>query len=193
MAIEVHVWDITGISPLMLNNPAETMASGGGETLSAKKKVYDDKEEAAIRLYKNSNGDNIYRTDGFRAGILIAASGRKIGKKSAKQILAGSVFCPEPEFAILDGKGKPAKAYEIDKRRVMIGKNGVMRCRPRFDQWRCRLALEIDRDFVPNLDIITEILNIAGRIVGIGEYRPDTSKGKSGVGSFGRYKAELAK
>ncbi len=44
-----------------------------------------------------------------------------------------------------------------------------------------------------DLGIITEILNIAGRIIGIGEYRPDTSNGRKGIGNFGRYNAELVK
>jgi hypothetical protein len=192
MGIEIHVWRINGITPLMLNNPAITMQGGDGGMTAGKKK-YDDKEEAEIRLYKNDKGENVYRTDGFRAGILTAASGRKIAKKSAKQILAGSVFVAETEFKILDENGKPAKKHEIDKRRVMVGKAGVMRCRPRFDKWSCDLVLEIDRDFITDLGIITEILNIAGRIIGIGEYRPDTSKGRSGIGSFGRYSATFVK
>ncbi len=192
MAIEIHVWNIIGLTPLMLNNPAVTM--GGSNTgMTAGKKVYDDKEEAEIRLYKNDKGENIYRTDGFRAGILAAASGRKINKKSAKQILAGSVFLSEVDFLILDENSKPAKKHEIDKRRVTVNKQGVMRCRPRFDKWRCKLALEIDTDFIADISVVTEILNIAGRIIGIGEYRPDTSKGKGGIGSFGRYRAELVK
>jgi hypothetical protein len=192
MAIEMHVWRIVGLSPIMFNNPAGTMGGADGG-MTAGKKVYDDHEEAEIRLYKNESGQITYRTDGFRAGILAAASGRKIGKKGAKQILAGSVFMAESEFHLLDAQGKPARKYEIDKRRVMIGKSGVLRCRPKFNQWSCQLPIEIDTDFIKDLSIITEILNIAGRIIGIGEFRPDTSKGKSGVGTFGRYRAELVK
>jgi hypothetical protein len=192
MGVEIHVWRIVGITPLMLNNPAATMLPDTGG-MTAAKKTYDDSEEAAIRLYKNAKEENIFLTDGFRAGILTAAAGRKINKKAAKQTLAGSVFPVEPDFLILDDKGKPAKEYEIDKRRVVIGKSGVLRCRPRFSPWQANLPLEIDRDFITNLDLVTEILNIAGRIVGLGEMRPDTSKGKSGVGSFGRYRATLVK
>lgn len=192
MGIEIHVWKIVGISGLMCNNPAGTMTSGDNGMTSGKKK-YDDAEEAEIRTYKNEKGEHIYKTDGFRAGILAAASGRKINKKSAKQILSGSVFPAEPEFHILDAKEKPIKGYEIDKRRVIIGKAGILRCRPLYNPWCAMLPLEIDRDFIGDLSLITEILNISGRIIGIGEFRPDTSNGKKGTGAFGRYKAEFVK
>jgi hypothetical protein len=192
MAIEVHVWKISGTSPLMLNNPAETMASSD-DGLRGGKKTYDDKEEAEIRTYRDKDKHFIYTTAGFRAAMLTAAAGRKIGKRTAKQALAGAVFPVETEFLILDDKEKPIKGYEIDKRRVVIGKSAVLRCRPRFSPWCCKLPLEIDTDFVTNLGVVTEILNIAGRIVGIGELRPDTSKGRSGIGNFGRFSATLVK
>lgn len=191
-SITIHVWRIEGITPLMLNNPAETMGSGP-EGLTTAKKVYNDKEEAEKRLYKNEKGEFVFRTDGFRAGMLAAASGRKIGKKPARATLAGSVFAAETDFRILGADGKPVKTYAIDKRRVIIGKSGVLRCRPRFDKWLCDLPMEIDTDLLPDIGLVTEVLNIAGRIIGIGELRPDTTKGKSGIGNFGRYTAKFVK
>ena len=193
MALELHVWNIVGVSPLLQNNPAGTMSSGKEEGLSAKKKVYNDDEEAAIRVYKNDEGQFVHPTAAFRSGVLVAAGGRKIGKKAARAILAGAIFPAEIETILLDEKGKPIKDYKVHKCRVVVGKSGVLRCRPQYFPWSLKLAVEVDRDFIPNLDVVTEILNIAGRICGIGDNRPDTSKGKSGVGTFGRYKAELAK
>ena len=191
MALELHTWKISGVSPLLQNNPAATMSSGGDGAMSAGKKVYDDKEEAAIRVYKNTDEQYVHPTAGFRAGILVAAGGRKINKKAARTILAGSVFPAEMEALLLDAKDKPIKAHDIHKCRVVVGKSGILRCRPMYKTWSCLLPMEIDRDFITNLDVVTEILNISGRIVGIGDNRPDTSKGKSGVGTFGRYSAKL--
>lgn len=194
MALELHVWNIVGVSPLLQNNPAGTMSSGGdGGGITSGKKVYDDAEEAAIRVYKNDEGQFVHPTAAFRSGVLVAAGGRKITKKAARAVLAGSIFPAEMEAILLDEKGKPIKDYKIHKCRVVVGKSGVLRCRPQYFPWSLKLAVEVDRDFIPNLDVVTEILNIAGRICGIGDNRPDTSKGKSGVGTFGRYKAELAK
>ena len=191
--LELHAWRITGISPLLQNNPATTMMMSADTGLSVGRKRYDDKNEAEIRTYKNAAGNYVHPTAGFRSGFLVAASGRKIARKSAKAILAGSVFPTEVEAILLDEKGKPITKYELHKSRVMVGKAGVLRVRPMYWPWACLLAVDVDRDFIGDLSVITEILNIAGRIIGIGDYRPDTSKGKSGVGTFGRYEASLVK
>lgn len=192
MALELHTWKIVGVSPLLQNNPAGTMKGGadaGG--MSAGKKTYDDNEEADIRVYRTAEGQPMHPTAAFRSGMLEAAKGRKIGKTAARTVVAGSVFPAETEALLVDAKGKPLSKYTIHKCRVVVGKSGVLRCRPQWSPWQIILPLEIDRDFIPKLDLITDILNIAGRIVGVGDNRPDTSKGKSGVGTFGRYKAEL--
>lgn len=190
MSLEVHTWRISGVSPLLQNNPSGTMG-GGDSGMTAGKKVYKDDEEAKIRAYVNEDGKFVHPTAAFRAGILVASSGRKINKKSAKSTLAGSVFPVEQEALLVDEKDKPLKSYKLHKCRVVVGKSGVLRVRPMFTPWNMLLAMEIDRDFIPNLEVVTEILNVAGRIVGIGDNRPDTSKGKSGVGTFGRYSAKL--
>jgi hypothetical protein len=191
--LAVHTWRITGVSPLLQSNPEKTMGGSGDDGLKAKKKVYDDNEEAANRVYKDGN-HFIHPTSAFRSVILEAAKGRKIGKTAARTILSGSVFPVEQHVILLDAAtGKPFKKYEQHKCRVVVNKAGVLRVRPMFPKWSCMLALEVDTDFIPTdkLHIVTEILNIGGRIIGVGEFRPDTSKGKSGVGTFGRFSAEL--
>lgn len=190
MALELHTWRIEGVSPLLQSNPA-SMGGDNGGALSGAKKVYKDDEEAAIRCYKNDEGQFVHPTAAFRSGILVAASGRKLNKKSARAILAGAVFPAEIETVLIDAKGKPLTKYAQHKCRAIVGKAGILRVRPMYSPWFTKLVLQIDREFIPDLDVITEILNIAGRIVGIGEFRPDTSKGKSGVGMFGRFKAEF--
>ncbi len=191
MGLELHTWKIAGVSPLLQNNPAGTMDAGDSTGISAGKKVYKDQEEADIRVYRTASGEPMHPTAAFRSGLLEAAKGRKIGKTAARSVLAGAVFPAETEALLVDAKGKPLKKYEIHKCRVVIGKSGILRCRPQWFPWFIQLPMEIDRDFIKDLDLVTEVLNIAGRIQGIGDYRPDTSKGKSGVGTFGRYAAEL--
>ena len=194
MALELHVWKIIGVSPLLQNNPAGTMKSSGGDGgLSAKKKEYDDNDEAAVRVYRTSDGAPMHPTAAFRSGMLEGSKGRKIGKTAARTVIAGAVFPSETEARLIDAKGKPLEKYTVHKCRVVVGKSGILRCRPQWNDWFMLLPMEIDRDFIPKLELITEILNISGRIMGIGDNRPDTSKGKSGVGTFGRYRAELIK
>lgn len=192
MSLEVHVWKITGVSPMLQNNPAGTMGGGDdGGIKAGTKKVYDDKKEAEIRTYRTAEGQFYHPSAAFRSAILVAASGRKINKKAARTIFAGSVFPVEQECLILDAKQKPMKDYTIHKCRCVVGTSGILRCRPQYSGWTMKLACEIDTELMPNLENVTEVLNIAGRIVGIGDYRPDTSKGRSGVGTYGRFSAEL--
>ena len=191
MAISIHTWRVTGISPLLQNNPAGTMDAGDGSGMSSGKKKYVDQDEAEMRVYRNERGEIIHPTAAFRSGMLEASKGRKIGKTSARVVVAGAVLPCEPEVIITDAKGKPITKYEIHKCRVMVGKNGVLRCRPMYRDWHADLALEVDDDFIGDADLVTDLLNIAGRTVGIGDFRPDTSKGKGGIGTFGRYRVEL--
>ena len=191
MPLELHTWKIPGDSALLQNNPAGTMGVGDDGGMKAGKKKYDDTEEAAIRTYKNADGLFVHPTAAFRSGILVAAGGRKIGKKAARTIIAGALFPSEAEAILLNEKGKPIKEYTIHKCRVVVNGRAVMRCRPMFWPWSLLLAMEVDRDLIANLALVTDVLNLAGRIVGIGDNRPDTSKGKTGVGTFGRYSAEL--
>ena len=193
MALELHTWNIIGVSPLLQNNPAGTMKSGTGDSMSAGKKVYDDTDEAAVRVYRCEDGSPMHPTAAFRSGMLNAAKGRKINKNSARSVIAGAVFPTETESRLIDEKGKPLTKYSIHKCRCVVGKSGILRCRPAWMPWRLVLALDIDTDFIGQLNLVTELLNISGRIIGIGDYRPDTSGGKSGVGTFGRFQAELIK
>ena len=189
MAIETHVWKLKSRTPLKQNNPAETMTSGADTGLTAGKKKYDDMDEATMRTYKD--GDKfVHPTAAIRACLLAAAIGRKIGKRAAKGVVAGAVFPMELNMVILDGKGKPHKKWVIDKCRVKVGQAGVIRCRPRWDEWSMEVPIEIDTDFV-SAEHVTDLLNIAGRIIGIGDERPDTTNRRNGVGICGRFTADL--
>lgn len=193
MAIEIKTWRITGLTPLLQNNPAVTMGGSDGDALSTKKKTYVDNDEAEMRTYRNDQGEPVHPTAAFRSAMLNASKGFKVGKRTARTVFAGAVMLCEPEMILTDAKGKPLKSYGIHKCRVIVGKSGVLRCRPMWRDWHGLLPMEIDTDFIDNIDIVTQILNIAGRIIGIGDFRPDTNKGKDGVGSFGRFKAEVVK
>lgn len=190
MAIKVHTWKITGTSPLLQNNPAQTLTQDDGGIKTGKKK-YDDKEEASIRVYKNDKGEYVHPSAAFRSLLIEGSKGRKVNKKALKPFVAGGAIMAEPEVVLTDKAGKPLKTYSIHKCRCIVNKKGILRCRPQFGDWCCVLPIEIDSDLIGDPDVITQILNIGGRTIGIGDYRPDTSNGKSGVGTFGRFTAKL--
>jgi len=190
MAIEIHVWKLTGLSPLLQSNGASLLESQDQGGMTTGKKVYIDAEEAEMRVYRE-NGCFAHPTTAIRAALLSACTNRKINKKAAKGIIAGAVFPVEQWMRIDDAEGKPFAAYEMFACRAVVGKNGIRRVFPMFRNWTALLPLEIDRDLIMSIDDITSLLDIAGRIVGIGQLRPDTTRGKNGVGTYGRFRAKL--
>jgi len=189
MAIKIVTFRITGTSPLMQSNPASMSSSDEGTGL-ATKKVYNDEEEASIRAYRDSEGHFVHPSASFRRAMMTAVSGRKFGKKAARMVVAGAAFPAETDCLLLDENEKPIAGYEIDKRPVVVNKSRVLRCRPKFSPWRLLLPIEIDTELLTDEQAL-ESLQLAGRIIGIGEFRPDPSNGRSGVGTFGRFTAEI--
>lgn len=183
MKPEIVTFTIVGISPLLQNNPANFIGVTGDAGLGAGKKTYNDEEEAKLRLYLDGDGAYCHPCESFTKAMVKAVAGKKFGKMFATSAIKGSVFITEPFAALLDAKGKPLASYTIDRRPVVVGKARVLRCRPTFKEWRVRLALEVDVAILRREDV-KDALALAGRIVGIGDYRPE--KG----GGFGRFKVE---
>lgn len=180
---EIHIFNVVGISPLLQNNPASFIGSKENADLAAGKKKYVDEEEALLRLYKDPEGNYCHPAEAFRKSMVRAVVGRKFGKMTATTAIQGSVFIVEPYALILDEDGELAKEYAIDRRSCVVGKARILRCRPCWPKWRMRVPLEIDTAFLAPSQV-REALSLAGRIKGIGDYRPE--KG----GGFGRFKVE---
>ena len=73
--------------------------------------------------------------------------------------------------------------YEIDQRRVMIQRAGIIRSRPRFDEWSLTFKLHVVDEYLtsPGMDkVIKQIIDDAGSLVGLLDFRP----------RFGRFKVE---
>lgn len=181
MKPEIVVFKIVGITPLLQNNPANFIGKNDDESSLGTKKVYNDEEEAKLRLYLDPDGAHCHPCEAFTKAMVKAVAGKKFGKLFATNAIKGSVFITEP-FALLEDKsGKPLTKYTIDRRPVIVGKARVLRCRPCWANWHMRLALEIDTAILSPKNV-RESLSLAGRIIGIGDYRPE--KG----GGFGRFK-----
>ena len=184
MSVYIASFKITGTSPLLMNNP-ESMGAQPQNDVGAKKK-YNAADEASLRVYRDSAGSIVFPSEAFRKAIIKACGGRKIGKLGAATIVKGSVFNIGERVVIMDPRtAKAIEKYEIDIRRAIVNKQGIMRARPMFSLWSCIVDLEIDADFIAEPGPVLQLLNIAGKIVGVGDYRAE--KG----GKFGRFQAEL--
>ena len=182
MRPEIVTFTIVGMSPLLQNNPAEFIGKTESGDLAAGKKIYDDADEAKRRLYLSPDGEYCHPCEAFTKAMVRAVAGKKFGKMFATSAIKGSVFITEPHALIIDDKGKQA-VYHVDRRPVVVGKARILRCRPCFAKWRMKVALEVDAAILTTAQV-RESLALAGRIVGIGDYRPE--KG----GGFGRFTVE---
>lgn len=184
MAVNIVTFKVTGLSEILMNNPASMDEE---KATSVRTKKIPPEEDAEKRLYINEDGNFWVPSVAFLRGLWQGAAYRKIGKDSARSLIQASVFSIEEQTVLLDkDTQKPITKYEIDSRTVVIKATGgrIMRHRPKVSNWMCLLSLEIDSDFI-TIDIILPLMNRAGRMIGVMDFRPEKR------GSFGRYEVEL--
>lgn len=183
LALEVYRYRIEGMSSLLMHSPRVMME---GRTAGATtKRVPSPEEEAERGAYRDSDGFLYLPSAAFKASLMQGAGGRRIGTTSARTVLAGSVFATEPNTHLIDPEtGAGLRDYRIHVARVVVQRNSILRARPEIESWACVLELEVDLDFM-NPNQVEELLNIAGRISGVGDFRPERR------GPHGRYRARL--
>lgn len=59
----------------------------------------------------------------------------------------------------------------VDRRRVVVQRAGVLRVRPRFNQWSAEFSVYVDESVI-NPDAVKTALEYGGSRVGIGDFRP---------------------
>lgn len=193
--LEKFTFEVTGESPILMNNPAG-MKKPGEDGAAKVKKLPTPEEEAKGLLYIDSKGQLFGPAMGFKSAIARAATGRKFGKVAAPGVVRGNVFCPidVERVILLNPKTKKPltdKDYTVDSRRAVLkngGKKvGVVRSRPRIESWMCEVVLEIETDVVDAETQILPLLQLAGRSVGFLDFRPENG------GPFGRFTAKMKK
>ena len=184
MTLEVYRYRIEGVSSLLMHSPRALME--GGPAGPAAKRIPTPEEEAEKGAYRDEEGFLFLPSAAFRASIMHGAGGRRVGKTAARTVLSGSVFSTGPKTLLFDpDSGERLRHYEVNLARVVVKQASIVRARPEIARWGCMLELEVDLDFT-NARQVEELLNIAGRISGVGDYRPEKR------GPHGRYRAELA-
>ena len=176
---------LQGVSPLLCHNgqtadPRNTYAKAMKAVSSKRKKTDADFDELA-RLEWLAG---LYRIDGDLVIPDYVLESTMIGgaKKSKRgpQAKCGLFFT---EHASLQFEGKPdtitdetlsemfASGRFTHTIGVKVGMAKVMRTRPMFRNWSCRALVQYDPDVI-NLRDIEEVAYDAGRLVGIGDWRP---------------------
>jgi hypothetical protein len=146
-------------------------------TAKNKKQTEDDVE---LSLYRLPDGTIYQPAIHFISAMKKAGAKYQIpgqGKATYKNLIGSGAVLITPD-AIPHRNQK----YDIDVRPVVIAatKGRIARKRPCFQSWSLQFTIEYDEDEI-TAAMIQELLNYAGRRVGIGDFRPE--KG----GPFGRF------
>lgn len=205
-------YKITGLGPMLMHcgqtaDPLNHFAKAMGK--ASKKRGKTDEDHAVLAnlewwagLYTTTPGkiaDDFSVTIDPKARLIIPAhvldsaireGARK--NKMGKQASAGVIVEGDGTFTH-DG-ATDLNELSTDPRftarhAVKVGMAKVMRTRPVFPNWSAKFSVVYDPGVI-DIESITTALEAAGRLVGIGDWRPGAPKG----GSFGRFTAErLAK
>lgn len=181
MNFQKHTYWIVGVTPLLTHNPASMQV--GSSSPSRKKTIPTPEQEAEAGLYKIEGGFGIPAV-AFRSALIYGCRGFKMGKVGAASVVAAAVTHVDEFCLLLDPDTcKPLKKYEIDSRRCVIGNASIIRSRPKFPKWACKLIFEIDVDQI-NPSVVLTHLNEGGMKAGVGDYRPQK------MGWFGKFTAK---
>ncbi|HZF24049.1 MAG TPA: hypothetical protein VE030_11365 [Burkholderiales bacterium] len=132
------------------------------------------------------------------------------GRKTFKELSQSGILCEKFHWPLLiNGEKKPVRMEDINQllkvprfpdqvegakalgfslfvKRARVGNNKHIRVRPRFDDWSTRGELMIIDDQITN-DVVASILDISGRLKGLGDWRPSAKT----PGPFGTFKAKI--
>ena len=169
---------LEGTSPLLMNRynvERELKRMKGIRNLN---KVYDSEVEAEQSAYWTTSGKKelCIPANCLYTCLLGASSFHKIGKRSAKAMLAGSIRILPDEIKLGTSK------YEIDTRPVVIARSRVLKSRAKMNEWKCSFEIAFNDKLITSPVVIKDILEEAGERVGLLDFRPQ--KG----GWFGTFK-----
>jgi hypothetical protein len=169
--------EVTGISPLLQHRyPLENSE----EPKAKAKNKQQNEDNVEQSLYRMPDGTIYQPAIHFistmkRAGSKYQVPGQ--GKATYKNIVGSGAVIVTPEAI-----PHRIQEWEIDVRPVVIKstKGRIPRKRPVLKSWALRFSIEYDPDEISPATI-KELLEYAGRRVGIGDFRPECG------GPFGRF------
>lgn len=174
---------VAGTSPFLFHRwSVEGVEAKAGAAKGSKAKKTDDVESY---VYRKKNGDVNSELcipgEYLRMAIIGAAKFRqdpRSPRKSAMDLFKAGVVAMEPLCSL----GVVNWDY-LDRRRVMIQRNGITRSRPAMDTgWKTEFLIQVLLPEYISQDVLNEVIQSAGRLIGIGDFRP--TYGRFQVTSF---------
>jgi len=167
---------IEGVSPMLMNRPSQLDI--GEKSKTAKRETETPAEIAEHKLYKDSK-DKIYIPATWFQGTIVEAGKQKkmMGRGSSKanySKVAGSGVEINPFEIMLAAKWKVFSILAVNP--TTHGRNVLHR--PQFDKWGVKFDVTFD-EAVIEVSVMKELFDIAGKSVGVGDWRP-AKKGRFG-------------
>jgi hypothetical protein len=160
---------ITGTAPFLFHRwSVEGVEAKGKAAKGSKAKREDDLESY---VYRNRRKELCIPGEYLRMAIIGAAKFRqdpRSPRKSAMDLFKAGVVAMEPLCSL----GTADWSF-IDRRRVMVQRNGITRSRPAMDTgWTIEVPIQVLLpEYIPP-DMLNEVIQSAGRLIGIGDFRP---------------------
>lgn len=181
---------ITGVAPMLMHsdrfaNPLDPATKAHKELTSKRKKT--DEDIAAIAesewkgsLYWSKEIGIFMPTMNVRKSLIEGARLNKLGKHIERAV----IFLSEAAKLIYSGPQDKNELWNderfVDARSVVVSRSRLIRYRPVFREWSFHVDIVFDENIINLSDVVMCFQN-AGRVVGLGDFRP----------MFGRYSVEV--
>lgn len=167
---------ITGTSPLLMNKPSQSMI--GEKSKDSKRETMTLKEQAELKLYELDG--KLYSPATHLQGALVEAGKHKkmLGKGSSRanySKVCGYAVQIEP-FELIHKIQKWEVFSILAVNPTTKGRNLLNR--PMLKNWELDFEVIFDDEQI-EVPVMKELFDIAGKIVGIGDWRP-AKKGRFG-------------
>jgi hypothetical protein len=167
---------IEGITPLLMNRPSVMIGD-----ISKDKKPFEDnpKGQAEMKLYANTEG-KLYQPSTHLLGALVEAGKQKKvvgkGKSTYSKIVGYSVAINPFEIEHEVQKWEVFSVLAVNPNTK--GRNLLHR--PMLKKWSLSFSVDFDETEI-QVPIMHELFEIAGKIAGLGDWRPQKK------GPYGRF------
>lgn len=173
---------LKGAAPIMLHNgqladPLNKWTKALKKITSKRQKTEADHEEMGKLeffggLYVNSEGKIIIPGEVLEGVLAKTATRKKQGKLFRAGIICKDALLKFPGPDDPEELWKKHRDIHVSRMGVVVQRNKVMRTRPIFPEWSITLELEFDDEIIKSEEDVLDIVNLAGRYNGIGEWGP---------------------
>lgn len=160
---------VRGVAPILFHGwNVEAVEEKAKAAKGSKAKKTDDVESY---VYRNSEGELCIPGSYLHGSICNAGRSMqdpRSPRKSARDLFKAVVLTLTPMASL------GTKEWDfIDKRRVVVQRNGITRCRPAMlEGWKATFVLLITAPEYVTESVLSQALSLAGRQVGLGDNRP---------------------